>query len=138
MPKYQKAADFLDAQPVVWQPLLEALCDAMLSSDPHLRLGIKFNTIFFIRKSWVAYIGKITKASLEVCFIRGPELSNEQGLLEAKGRISVRGITFSSVQHFEAQLDAFLEIVQEAYLIDDNSTDTAFQSMVKLAKQHKK
>jgi Domain of unknown function (DU1801) len=137
MPKYQHPTEFLDAQPAQWQPLLEAICAAMLSSDPHLKMGIKFNTIFFIRKSWVAYIGKITKKDLEVCFIRGPELSNEQGILDAKGRISVRGVTFTDVHDFNQRLDAFLEIVQEALILDETSTDTAFQSMVKLAKQKK-
>ncbi len=52
-----------------------------------------------------------------MCFIRGYELSNAQGLLESKGRKQVLSIDFSSVS--EIPKDAIREIINEALYLDE-------------------
>ena len=81
---------------------------------------LKYNTAFYVRKSWLCYIGIIRKKiGVEVCFARGYDISNEHGLLLAKGRAAMRGITFRDVSDFEQKADVFMEILQEAILLDD-------------------
>jgi hypothetical protein len=126
MPKYLDISDFYAQQPVAVQPLLYALRDTIAGSDEQLREAMRYNTAFFIRKSWVCYVGKIRpKTGIEIVFARSPQLSNEHGLLEQHGRAALSGITFADLADFQKKETALLDTLQEALLLDDLSKRSA-------------
>jgi len=99
------------------QAILQFLHDLVMST-PEVTSKIRYRVPFYYRKSWFCYLNPIKQpVGVEMVFIRGIELSNEQGLLDANGRKQVAGITFTSVA--EIPVDAVLEIIQEALYLDD-------------------
>jgi len=99
------------------QAILQLLHDLLLST-PEVTSKIRYRVPFYYRKSWFCYLNPTKKpAGIELVFIRGIELSNEQGLLEAKGRKQVAGVTFTKAS--DIPIDTVLEIIQEALYLDD-------------------
>lgn len=88
-----------------------------LLSFPGITCKLSYSIPFYYRKSWICYLNPVKNNAVEMVFTRGNELSNEQGLLEAKGRKQVLGITFSTVKDIPGQ--AMNEIIQEALLLDE-------------------
>ncbi len=130
MPKHLDIEDFYTEQPV-HADLLAALRSAITASDLHLREVMKYNAPFFVRKSWVCYIGIIrAKTGVEVCFPRAQSMSNEHGLLQIKGRQAIMGITFADLDDFWTKERAFLEILQEALLLDEISQRSAVAELL--------
>ena len=82
-----------------------------------LRGSISYGIPFYRRKSWVVYLNPIKKDGVEMAFTRGHRLSNEQGILDQKGRKLVAGIDLYAVS--DLPMDAINEIVQEALVLDD-------------------
>lgn len=78
---------------------------------------IRYRIPFYYQKSWICYLNPLKEGGVEFVFIRGNELSNEQALLDAKGRKQVRGITFRQVA--DIPLEAIYEIIQEALVLDE-------------------
>jgi hypothetical protein len=126
MPRYLDVHDFYEQVEPSLRPLAYAIRDTFVVADPQLRECLKYNTPFFERKSWVAYVGKVRKnVGIEVCFPRGLSISNEHGLLQLKDRRAIMGILFSSLQDFQDKGEVFSEIVQEALLLDEISPRSA-------------
>lgn len=88
-----------------------------LDQTTDLRSSISYGIPFYHRKSWVCYLNPIKNDGIEMVFTRGHRLSNEQGLLDRKGRKLVAGISLYDVA--ELPMKAINEIVQEALLLDD-------------------
>ncbi len=99
------------------QAILQFLHDLMMST-PEVTSKIRYRIPFYYRKSWFCYLNPTKKpVGVEMVFIRGIELSNEQGLLDAKGRKQVAGVTFTKVD--DIRVEPLLEIIQEALYLDD-------------------
>jgi hypothetical protein len=131
MAKYFHTEDFFEGQLPEFQSLLMLIRESILSADPHLRETLKYNTPFYVRKSWVCYIGIIRKKTgVEIGFPRGYMISNEHGLLQTKGRAAMQGITFLNSDDFLKKEDIFLQILQEALVLDDISTQTAAADII--------
>lgn len=81
--------------------------------EPKLRYGIPF----YFRKSWICYLSPLKDSKIELAFLRGNELSNEQGLLEAKNRKMVKGIELSDLKSIAIR--PLKEIIHEAILVDE-------------------
>ncbi len=90
---------------------------SLLTVELNLTDKLRFKIPFYYRKSWICYLNPSKNNSVEFAFIRGNELSNTQGLLEAKGRKQVCSITLTKIS--EIQMEALMEIIQEAILLDD-------------------
>lgn len=56
----------------------------LLLQEPKITTKIRFKIPFYYRKHWVCYLNPKKNGTVEFSFIRGNELSNEQGLLESK------------------------------------------------------
>lgn len=91
--------------------------DALMLSFPGVTCRLHYNTPFYYRKKWICYLSLTKGESVEICFVKGHLLSNEQGLLEAKKRKLVRGITFAKTAEIPEAVLA--EIIQEALLLDE-------------------
>jgi len=99
------------------QAVLQFLNDLMMSNSEIIQ-KIRYKVPFYYRKSWICYLNPNKKTgAVEMVFIRGNELSNEQGLLAAKGRKQVRGVTFAEVK--EIPVETLMEVIQEAIWLDD-------------------
>ena len=80
---------------------------------------IRFKIPFYYGRSWICFLNPVKGGKIEVAFIRGNELSNDQGLLESKGRKQVYGIEFEKVSEIPLQL--MNEIIHEAILLDQST-----------------
>ena len=90
-----------------------AYLDAFICSCPEIQPRIRYRIPFYYRKSWICYLNPLKDRSVELAFFsRGNELSNVQGLLDAKGRKQVAGVIFHQDHHIPEE--PLLEIIQEA------------------------
>lgn len=80
---------------------------------------IRYKIPFYDHKSWICYLNPIKGGKVELAFIRGNELSNKQGLLNAKERKQIAGIEFENLDSIP--FDTVREIVLEAILLDEQS-----------------
>jgi hypothetical protein len=78
---------------------------------------LRYKIPFYYRKSWVCYLNPIKDEGIELAFPRANELSNDQGILDFKGRKQVAGIDVFRTS--EIPLEAIMEILNEAIILDD-------------------
>lgn len=131
MPKYLNIDDYIESQDGLIKPLLAHLRKVIMLAHPNIREQISWSLPFFYCFDYLCYlsISKKTKG-VEVCFAKGCQLSNESGLLDAKNRKLVQGITFTSLADYEEKEGAFLEILQEAVLFNEMNPEIKFYNMV--------
>jgi hypothetical protein len=94
-----------------------AVIHDLIRDMPGITHKLRYNIPFYYRKSWICYLNPIKKEGIELAFLRGNELSNEQGILDFKGRKQVAGIDVFEPK--EIPLIAINEILQEALLLDE-------------------
>lgn len=85
---------------------------------PQVVSKIRFKIPFYYYNSWMCYLNPVKPDKVELVFINGQELSNEQGLLEKRGRKMVSGIILESLETLP--IDAVLEIFSEALMLDEH------------------
>lgn len=90
----------------------------ILSTHFDLTNKIRYKIPFYYNRSWICYLNPIKGDKIELAFLRGNELSNEQGLLDNKGRKQVYGIEFEKVSDIKEEV--LYEILQEAVLLDES------------------
>lgn len=99
------------------QQLVLQFLHELIQSHPEITNKIRYKVPFYYRKSWICYLNPTKKPiGIELVFLRGNELSNEQGVLDARGRKQVAGIIFETIE--DIQIEPLLEIIQEALLLD--------------------
>jgi hypothetical protein len=76
----------------------------------------RYKLPFYFGKSWVCYLNPSKQGHVELAFLRGNELANEQLLLEARGRKQVKGIVLTNLDTIPFQ--PLSELIQEAILLD--------------------
>lgn len=89
----------------------------LLSYDLDLECKIRYRIPFYFSKSWICYLNPKKNDGAELVFLRGNELSNAQGILDAKDRKQVSGIEYFSEQ--EIDMNLLLEVIQEALMLDE-------------------
>jgi hypothetical protein len=131
MPKYINIDDYIESQERLLKPLLTQLRKVIMLAHPDIREQISWSLPFFYCFDHLCYLS-ITKKTkgVEVCFVKGFHLSNELGLLDAKDRKLVKGITFTNLADYEEKEEAFLEILQEAVLFNEMNPEIKFYNMV--------
>jgi hypothetical protein len=97
--------------------VMKYLHDLMMD-QPGIRSKITFKIPFYYRNSWICYIYPQKKGGIEFVFTRGHELSNEQGILDARGRKEVAGILLKTME--DIPTESLLEVIQEAILLDES------------------
>lgn len=82
-----------------------------------LQPKIRYKVPMYFNRKWVCYLNPIKGNGIELAFLKGNQLSNEQGLLNKKDRKMVAGIDLYSVESIpERVID---EIIQEALLLEE-------------------
>ena len=89
----------------------------LLSAELGLSDRIRYKIPFYFKNSWICYLNPFKNGAVELAFTRGNELSNVQGLLEARNRKQISGIAFEKVA--DIPFKAIREIIQEAILLDE-------------------
>ena len=89
----------------------------ILKNELNLQDKIRYKVPFYYGKSWICYLNPTKDNKIDLSFIYGNQLSNEQGLLESRGRKQVCSITFDAVKNIPTQL--IYDILQEAILLDE-------------------
>lgn len=138
MIKYISVDDFIDHQLPHLQLLMQRLRTLILNTHPKIREHLEINTPMFKVKQDVCYFGKVhpTKG-LEVCFLRGFQLSNEQGLLDSKRRKFIHGITLTDVNDLKIKEIALMEVLNEALILDEINEKSVFTDMLQAARKKK-
>lgn len=112
----QTVESFIDSFEGDQQELLNYFHD-LLTSFPCVNYKIRYKIPFYDQTTWVCYLNPVKPKKIALCFLRGYELSNEQGILESKGRKQVLSVEFSSVD--EIPQKAIVEIIKEALFLDE-------------------
>lgn len=89
----------------------------LLTSFPAVTSAIKYRIPFYDQNTWVCYLNPLKNGKVSLCFLRGYELSNEQDLLESKGRKQVLSVDFETVD--EIPEHTIREIINEALFLDE-------------------
>lgn len=88
-----------------------------ITTYPNVVAKIRYRVPFYYQRSWICYLNPIKKDGIELAFLRGNELSNEQGILNSKGRKQVSGIEIFDVKEINEEI--LNEILQEAFILDE-------------------
>ena len=89
----------------------------MLITEYMLTAKITFKNPCYYKKSWICYLKALKHEKIELAFMRGNELSNDQGLLKSNGRKQLRSIEISDLK--AAPMDSIKEILNEAIYLDE-------------------
>ena len=89
----------------------------LLTEHHDLIPKIRFKIPMYYRKKWVCYLNPIKNNGIELAFMRGYQLSNDQGLLQKKDRQYVAGVDLFNIQDIPEQ--SINEIVQEALMLEE-------------------
>ncbi len=110
------AADYIAGLAGRQKDLMEHLHE-MLTVEFNLEPKLRYGIPFYYKKSWICYLNPLKEDKLELAFLRGSELSNEQGLLDARNRKMVKGIELSDLRSIPVR--PIREIIHEAILVDE-------------------
>lgn len=83
----------------------------------NLQCKIRYKIPFYYGRSWICYLNPLKSGKVDLVFIRGNELSDDQNILEHKDRKQVRGVEFTNLQEVKSSL--ILDVIQEAILLDE-------------------
>ena len=89
----------------------------LLTSFQTVTSKIRFKIPFYYQNTWVCYLNPVKPNKIAICFLRGYEMSNEQDILESKGRKQVLSAEFASVDEISKKLMS--EIINEALFLDE-------------------
>ena len=89
----------------------------LITSFPEVTYKIRYRIPFYYRKSWICYLNPKKDGGIELAFVRANELSNNNGLLDFKGRKQVAGIIYKNIK--EIKDESIFETLEEALLLDD-------------------
>jgi uncharacterized protein YdhG (YjbR/CyaY superfamily) len=138
MKKYISSEDFIENQEPAIRPLIWQLYRTIMNAHPKMRDKISFGIPMFSVKKEICYFGVIKKnIGIEVGFHRGFQMSNEQGILEAKKRKYIHGVSFKDLSDFKEKEDAFHEILQEAIILDEINEKSMFSEVLSAGRKKK-
>jgi len=89
-----------------------------LMDNPGVVAKIRYKVPFYFRKSWFCYVNPLKKQGVELAFIRGRELSNSEGILQAKNRKMVHGVEL--LDPAKIPWPQIQSVIQEALLLDES------------------
>ena len=95
--------------------LMQVLHDLILSQFD-FQTKIRYRVPFFYNKSWICYMNPIKNEGVELCFLRGNELANADGILDFKDRKQVGGISYYTLADIDTHSP--IQILHEALILD--------------------
>jgi hypothetical protein len=120
---------FISLQSELSGKMLVVLRSWILDLGPHVQEKISYKVPFFYFFGPLCYLS-CDQQGVSLSFVKGYELSNDQNLLEVKGRKYIRSITFFSLAELEEHEEDVRHLLNEAAILNE------FQ--FKQKKKHKK
>ncbi len=110
--------DYILRQSPNQQAILKRLRSIILNATDGIEEKFSFKIPFYYYYGWMCYTTIERKTDkVYIAFIRGFELSDEQGILEAKGRTMVKSITYANAKEVDEEI--LLPILHEAMLLNE-------------------
>jgi len=95
------------------------LHDYLTLTYPQVTCTMKYEIPFYIGNHWICYLNPKNKGGIDLCFTRGVELSNADGILQSKGRKQISGIEIKSIE--SAPIEPIKRTLEEAIILDQAS-----------------
>lgn len=115
----QSIIDYIIDQPEPAGTIMGYWHDYISEHYPHLEATMKYDIPFYVGNHWICYLNPIKKGGIELCFTRGVELSNADGVLDARGRKQISGIRIVDIE--KAPMQAIKRTMEEAVLLDQTT-----------------
>ena len=109
---------FISQQPEPNKEMITILRSWVLDLGRHTEEKISNKIPYFSFFGPMCYLNP-TDEAVELGFTKGYELSDDNRILESKGRKMVKSITFYSVTSLEEQEDAIRHILNEAAILNE-------------------
>ncbi|MBL0742050.1 DUF1801 domain-containing protein [Chryseolinea lacunae] len=109
---------FITEQPSPQREIMTILRSWIMDLGPHTQEKISYSIPYFHFYGQLCYLNPV-KDGVDLGFNKGYELSNDEGLLETKGRKHVKSITFYSVAELEEREDALRHLLNEAAILNE-------------------
>ncbi|HYF68655.1 MAG TPA: DUF1801 domain-containing protein [Ohtaekwangia sp.] len=110
--------NYILQQPSPHQEIMAILRSWILDLGPHTTEKISYTVPYFYFFGQVCYLHPDTD-SVELCFAKGYRLSDEQKILQSKGRKQVRSIAFHSVAETEEWEHEVRQLLNEAAILNE-------------------
>jgi len=113
--------DYIIDQPEPSGTIMGYFHDHIMSTYEHLTCTMKYDIPFYVGNHWICYLNPQKKGlqGIELCFTRGIELSNADGVLNSKGRKQISGVIIKDIE--SAPIDAIKRTLEEAIILDQSS-----------------
>jgi Domain of unknown function (DU1801) len=89
----------------------------LFTNEFNLQAKIRYKIPFYYGRTWICYLNPLRSGKVDLVFIRGHELSNDQNILDHKDRKQVRGVEFENLGEVKNSL--IMDVIQEAILLDE-------------------
>lgn len=109
---------FIAQQPEPNRKILTVLRSWVLDLGRHIEEKISNKIPYFAFFGPLCYLNP-TEEGVELGFTKGYELTDEDRILESKGRKMVKSITFVSLTSLEEQEDSIRHILNEAAILNE-------------------
>jgi hypothetical protein len=98
--------------------MLTILKTWILDLGPHAEQHIKYGIPYFYFYGQLCYLTVIPEA-VSLCFAKGYALSDEDKILESKGRKQVKSVTFYSIASLEEHEESIRRLLNEAAILNE-------------------
>ena len=120
--------EYINRQTPEIHRLLDHIRRLILEAAPRIQEKINWGVPFYSHKGQLCYLNPLRspEGAVDLCFLRGYELANEQNILEDRGRRTVRSLV---VRAGEVNEELIRELLHEAILLNETSKEkpAAFQ-----------
>jgi hypothetical protein len=109
---------FITEQPASRREVMTVLRAWIMDLGTHTAEKISHQIPYFSFYGPICYLNPV-EDGVEFGFTRGYELSDEQKILEAKGRKHVKSVTFYSIAELEENEEAIRRLLNEAAILNE-------------------
>lgn len=109
--------DYLEKLPNTGDGKIFHRLHSLLSTYPGIVSKIHFNTPFYTKYRWLAYVSSQKGGGVELCFVQANQFQHHVELLDFKKRKQVAGILYWNVDDIDAEIIDLL--MQEALMVDE-------------------
>ena len=109
---------FIQEQPEPQREVLTILRSWILDLGPHTQEKLSYKIPYFSFYGTMCYLNPHSEG-VDLGFTKGYELSNDQGMLEAKGRKQVKSVTLYGLAELEEHEDTIRRILNEAAILNE-------------------
>lgn len=88
----------------------------LLLSFPGITARLSYGIPFYYRHHWLCYLNPLKGDRVELCFIRGKELSGNSAILEMRKRKTIAGIQLHNL--IQLPEEEIVRVIHEALILD--------------------